>query len=357
MEILYRPFNKESDYREQRKLFALSFPESLGTPIIESSHYEWKFETFPHAVASYQYVGQEPDEMVGYYAALPYHYQIDKKQYICGMVCDVMTHPDRRGKGIFTKIGHFSTDEMKKEGLGFTTGYPIRPEVIPGHIKVGWKIILELPMYLRLVRAKSLLPNPIRFLSPLFTPFIELIQIGNLIPVSGYETEDLSREDFFKLPPNEYKQFLEEWLLEQDNALIKTLDFLSWRTNAPHSIYRFIILKKEQRIVGLAIARPTTLKGVESLAILDFMVLREHYGAARALHQRLWKMAKYFGKDVIVTMTSRQWARRYRFSSPFFFKTPAIFSLIVKKLDESISEEKLFSENRWHLFWIDSDDV
>ena len=249
MDIQYRSFNKNNDYQEQRKLFELSFPESIGTQTSNDNHYKWKFESFPHEVTSYQYVASEPNELVGYYAALPYKYQIAGKQYICGMVCDVMTHPDRRGKGIFTKIGHFSTNEMKNEEIAFTTGYPIRPEVIPGHIKVGWKIILEMPMYLRLIGTKSLLPGPFRFMAPIINPLVRIAQAWTMLPTSKYYSELLTRDEFRSISKDEYQLFLDRWLSEHRNALVKTMDFLNWRTAAPGSDYRFILLKKDNQII------------------------------------------------------------------------------------------------------------
>jgi hypothetical protein len=117
------------------------------------------------------------------------------------------------------------------------------------------------------------------------------------------------------------------------------------------------LLKKDQKIIGLSIARPTTLKGVESLAILDFMVLKEHLHASGVLHEGLWKLARDNEKDVIVSMTIPRWAKTYRFFHFLYFKTPAVFSLIIKKLSDNIVDEDLFNQNKWHLFWIDSDDA
>ena len=356
MNIDYRHY-KPDDYPDQRKLFELSFPETSGTSIIGDAHYKWKFESFPHRTPSYQYVASEPEELVGYYAAIPYQYQINKKIYSCGMVCDVMTHPDRRGKGIFTKIGHYSTSEMKNQELAFTTGYPIRPEVIPGHMKVGWKIVHQMPMYLRVVGVKTLLPKPLRLLAPLINPFVSLFSSPTLIPMSGYTAVTFSREDFLKNQKADHALFLEKWLAEQDNALIKSLDFLEWRTGAPESIYQFVVLKKDHTTVGLSIVRPTTLKGVESLAVLDFMILKDHFHASKAIHQALWQIAKEFNKDVVVCMASSNWAKNYHFFGSLYVKTPAIFSLIVKKLDDQLGDEFLFIKEKWHLFWIDSDDV
>ena len=87
------------------------------------------------------------------------------------MVCDVMTHPEARGQGVFTKIGRYATEKMKEQKIHFTTGYPIRPEVIPGHIKVGWEKPFQLPLYLRPLKSNDLLKS--KGLS-VFIPFVNL---------------------------------------------------------------------------------------------------------------------------------------------------------------------------------------
>ncbi len=359
MEFGCRPFSRTADYPSQRKLFALSFPETRGTAVETDAHYAWKFEKFPAAVHSYQYVAAEPEELTGYYAAIPYEYSVDGARVPCGMVCDVMTHPERRGQGIFTRLGKFSTEQLAKEGVGFTTGYPVRPEVIPGHLKVGWKIVCRLPMYLHLAGIASLLPPALRFLSVLANPLLRMAQSLLVRADKDYGVEILSRDTFLGTVATgkEYADFLAVWLAERENALVKSPEFLAWRTAAPDTDYHFLVLRHEGRMVGLAIARPTTLKQIESLAVLDFMVLTNHLCGAIALHIALGKLAISLKKDVVVCMSSLRWAELYRFSRCLYFRTPAVFSLIVKKLDDSIPDANLFTEDRWHLFWIDSDDL
>lgn len=359
-EIHYRDYDKDIDYSLQRKLFALSFPEAIGTPANSDEHYKWKFENYPNPVSSYEYVADEAHgsvkEIVGYYAALPFTYKMATgEKILCGMVCDVMTHPDRRGKGIFTKIGRYATDDLKTKGLGFVTGYPIRPEVIPGHLKVGWKVVQKMPMYLRPLGIRSFLPQALGFLSIIFNPLLRGIQFWTHLGLGDYETQLMSTEEFLEL--KDYPHFLEMWLLEQKNALIKSKEFLKWRTGAPGAKYYFIILKHKGSLVGFGLVRPTMLKGIESLAILDIAILAEHFMRSRKLHSAIYKLAVTLKKDVVVCMTSSQWAKKYRFLSSFYIPTPSVFSLIVKKLDSSLKDEDLYLPDPWHLFWIDSDDL
>jgi len=127
-------------------MFRLCFPESISAGTYLNGHYHWKFHTTDRR--SYEYQAADNTKLLGYYAAIEYAYIINGVEHNVAMVCDVMTHPDARGQGVFTKIGRYSTEQLADEGLSFSTGYPIRPEVIPGHLKVGWKALFQLPVYL-----------------------------------------------------------------------------------------------------------------------------------------------------------------------------------------------------------------
>jgi hypothetical protein len=152
-------FDKDLELESQRNLFKECFPENDGTLVEESEHYLWKFHSFPAQPTSYEYGAYMENDLVGYYAAIPYEYKINNATIKVGMVCDVMTGVKARGKGVFTKMGIYSTAEMKNEGLEFTIGYPIRPEVIPGHIKAGWEKLFPLPLYMNFLSSKSLLKD------------------------------------------------------------------------------------------------------------------------------------------------------------------------------------------------------
>lgn len=361
MEIQYRAFDKPRDYASQRDLFRLSFPDTAGTPVDSDAHYAWKFETYPSLHPSFQYVASEPDGLVGYYAAIPYAYSLDGTTVTSAMVCDVMTHPDRRGKGIFTRIGHFATAELAREGAGFAIGYPIRPEVIPGHLKVGWKPVQRLPVYMRVLGARSLLPGPLQFLAPLIRSVASLLQAWSLFPVAGYSTQVEHRDVFLSRHTGndggEYAGLLQAWISQNPNALLKTCEFLRWRTAAPGTGYSFVSLRQQDKLVGLAIARPVTMKGVDTLAVLDYMVLAEHARGSRAIHQRLRQLALEQQKDIVACMCSPRSARMLGFAGSAYVRTPYVFTLIVKKLDERITDEKLYSGDRWNVFWLDSDDL
>ncbi|MDQ3038567.1 MAG: GNAT family N-acetyltransferase [Pseudomonadota bacterium] len=357
MSIEYRPL-AGADLDARQGLFHLSFPETVGRPAGSQSHYTWKFRESPGDPPAYEFVGHDDGTLVAYYAALPFTYRIDGVTRTAGMVCDVMTHPTWRGQGLFTGIGRYATTELAESGLAIVTGYPVRPEVLPGHLKVGWKIVQRMPVWLRPLRTRSLLPKRFSFLAPLFDPWLWLLQWRGGF-TAGYEVRTMSAEAFLSpdRPSGDYADFLERWSAAVPNALAKDFDFLRWRLRAPGTGYQIALLHFAGRLVGMAIARPTELQGIRCLALLDVMIEPEGLQGAARLHHALASMARTSGLDAVACMAHRRWARSYRFCAAGYLRTPAVFSLIVKKLDPELPDASVYSEDRWHVFWLDSDDL
>ena len=360
MELSFKPFNHQTEFPGQRKLFTECFPETVGKPAESGEHYHWKFHSVNHKPPSYEYGAYLEDELIGYYASVPYRYNSEKSVYTAGMVCDVMTGVKARGKGVFTKLGIYSLDQMRLAGLDFTTGYPIRPEVIPGHIKAGWKIVTKMPIYIKVLKSNSILKSrKLGFLSPvgnvgvlIYNSFLSIFSAGK-----NYRTEILLSDEFFKIN-DEYEIFLHKWLKSVKYGLIKDKSFLQWRLGAPSAEYMFLISRdKKGQIVGLAIARKTELEKIPALAILDLMILPGHRNVFGSISRSLTQLAKVEKCEIIATMIQTMWAKKYALKSSGFLKSPFVFSLIVKKLNIHIHDSELFEPQNWHVMWIDSDDL
>lgn len=361
MELTFRPFDSESNLTEQRSLFRNSFPEGVGTSAETPEHYYWKFHSFPGKIKSFEYGAwsRETNTLVGYYAALPYRYRIGDQTVACGMVCDVMTHSSARGQGVFTRLGKYATDDLKTSDISFTTGYPVRPEVIPGHLKVGWKIAFPLPTYIRLLKANALLDaRRLKVLAPIINVVLKAFLFCLRTPFASsgsYSATVKDAKGFVDLPG--YDQFFADWSKGQRHLLVKDRDFWRWRLGAPGIEYKVICLYKDQTLIAIAVTRGTELKNIPTLAILDLMVVPGHEQCLAFLHRQTELLAHQLNTDAISVMVSKTWARKYRLLRHGFLKTPFIFHLIFKRLSESISEDSLSREENWHLMWVDSDDL
>ena len=360
MDIDFRKFNSKTELNAQRELFKECFPECIGTPIISENHYNWKFHSKKGEVQSSEYVAYAENNMLGYYAAIPYHYCYQGKVMTAAMVCDVMTGVKARGKGVFTKLGIYSTNEFAKQGYDFTTGYPIRKEVIPGHLKAGWEQYFELPLFGRFIKFNSFLKNKkIGFLAPLINVLFTiwtgslnlffLRQNRNLI--SEVTTSD-KIDSIYGLT-----EFYKKWENEIPISLIKNEDFLKWRLGAPERSYYIVTLRDKNILVGVLIAREVEREGVPCMGILDLALLKNYHKYANILINELIETAKHLGSELLLVMMAKGWFKKYKLSFNSFLKTPFSFFLIIKQLNPAINSEMLKNEDNWHLMWIDSDDL
>jgi hypothetical protein len=355
MDLELKHFDCQSDLEDQRDLFKDCFPETSGEPIQETKHYFWKFHAFPALIKSWEYAAYIEKEMVGYYAALPYRYKIGQRETQVGMVCDVMTSSKHRGKGIFTKMGSYSTKELSSS-VPFTMGYPIRKEVIPGHLKVGWKIPFTLPLYMKFLKFNSLFQSKkIGFLSPLGNLFISGFNF--FIKTKINKSYSYSIVDTIDDVEN-YDSFTAEWSKTIPNALIKDLKFARWRYSAPERKYNFLSIKNEHnKLIAFVAIRKILKEGVPSYGILDYQVLPNYNDCHGLINKILQEKAKVDGVEAIMTMMSSYSAKKQLLLRNGFIKSPFVFSLIIKNLTNEFSDEELFEERNWHLMWVDSDDL
>lgn len=359
MSIEHTEFNAEQGLAKQRELFEYCFPEAINTPVLSNEHYFWKFHSFPNTLKSCEYASYDQEKMLGYYAALPYRYKVNNKILLAGMVCDVMTHPEARGTGIFTKIGFYATDALSKQGFDFTTGYPVRPEVIPGHMKVGWEIVLQLPMFVKMIELTSLCKSmKMGFFSYLANPLLKIYNalLHARIKKTNARTECMDAQTFFDNHAEAYTKFIEKWSAQQNYCLIKDMDFLKWRLGAPQQKYYFIVCYDETNLQACAVIKFAKLKGIPTLAILDFMSLASKVDSLSAMHSMLRATAVAHHAEAIAVMQSRRIAKKLSMRRYGYMRSPYQFKLIVKKLSNQFKENKI-NYNDAHIMWIDSDDL
>ncbi|MBN1931908.1 MAG: GNAT family N-acetyltransferase [Desulfobacterales bacterium] len=355
MELSFEKFDYTKNLAQQRALFKDCFPETSGEAIQGEAHYIWKFHSFPNAIPSWEYASYLKPDMVGYYAAIPYRYKIGEKITTVGMVCDVMTSSKHRGKGIFTEMGKYSTGELSSV-VPFTIGYPIRKEVIPGHLKVGWKIAFSMPLYIKFIRSNAILKtNKLALFVPLVNAFISIF--------TWLVRKKLNKKYSFALSTDinevqDYNAFVNEWNTSVHIALVKNLSFARWRYCAPERAYQFLSINNtEGKMIGFVSFRNIIKEGVPSYGILDYMVLPGFEDCHGIINKVLIDCARKDKVEAILIMMSKTSASNYKLRRNGYFKSPFTFQLIINNLTHEFTDEQLFNEKNWHLMWVDSDDL
>jgi len=246
---------------------------------------------------------------------------------------------------------------MRATNLSFLTGYPIRPEVMGGHLRVGWRVAFELPMYLRPLRADAIMrAKRLSLLAPMANLAVSAYQAARRPRLSReYEGSVGEPRELLRSAP--FAAFVERWSAGVRNRLVKSADFYDWRLGAPGTRYRAFLVSQGDAVVAAAVGRAAQLHGIPSFALLDLMVLKGEEGALATLYDEVDREARRHEAEAIVTMMSRHRAREYQLRRFGFLTSPFKFKLIVYPLDEVVPSEEISAEEDWHLMWIDSDDL
>jgi hypothetical protein len=209
----------------------------------------------------------ESNQLAGAYTLLScsarYNGQ-DRNVFLC---CNVMTHPEYGGKGLFTQIGAFALKHAIT-GNAIALGIP-NENAIKGHQKVGWQ---EMPDLYFVQKNKAL-----------FAPSISSAMISDDLSV-------LASYDF--APFNQHYSFL----------IKRSFDFIQWRyVKKKTSKYSCCYVEQNGKVSGFAIFKlyEDTAHNQRKIHIVDYCITDQD--TFRAILQKIESYAIDLQVDLINT--------------------------------------------------------
>ncbi|MGW1455566.1 GNAT family N-acetyltransferase [Salegentibacter agarivorans] len=191
---------------------------SLGEVSSHKTESVWRFKHIDNPFGkSLVLLAISEDRIIGVRAFMRWKWQIGNNVYSAFRAVDTATHPDFQGKGIFKKLTLKALDIAEKNGDHFVFNTP-NSFSKPGYLKMGWKEISKLKIYIKPV-------NPIHW------KFSENIQSSTEVKFKDVDSQLI--EDYNTTLVNRNELFTP-----------KSLGYLKWRYhNNPLQSYK--ILSKE----------------------------------------------------------------------------------------------------------------
>lgn len=331
------------------EVFATEDPEKQS-----AEFWQWEFVDNPDGPARL-FIAEDEGRVVGHYAIIPQRFSFSGTHVMGSIVVDVMTHPDYRFQGMFKKIGRFSLAQAAN-GIGFATGYPIRKEVMPGHLAIGWNVHQRIPV---LVRPLDWSAVAERFGLPFGRAIASVASRWRRFTGSRRSCPAVA-ERIAAIGPDQLAelQALCASALAKFVHRVRSVAYLRWRYfDNPAWRYELLGLWRGDELQAFVALRRAKLLGVDSLAIVDAACL-EH--AADAL-VRLLKHAVDMGtRDrlaVAGAMITRDSLVYRAMRRAGFYPGPHRFSLILYAMDPGLTPVLDDRESKWFLMWGDTDDV
>jgi len=172
-ELTLRPL-QEADLPRLRELFAATFGQNRA-----QAYDRWRFIDTPYGLAP-TIVADDGEKLAGSYTIWPTLLNIGGEVVRGGQSMDTMTHPEYRGKGLFTKLAIACFDQLAKDGYEALYGFP-NANSYPGFIKrLNWDHVGDVPHWSRLITPLADMPAPLPALSRMGTRMVFKTRSGGV---------------------------------------------------------------------------------------------------------------------------------------------------------------------------------
>lgn len=348
---------READARDREGIlmlreavFAVEDPEKR-----DPRFWSWEFMESPEGKARL-FVAEDGDRIVGHYAVIPQDFAFLDERVKGSIVVDVMTHPDYRFQGMFKMIGRYSLRQAA-DGIVFATGYPIRKEVMPGHLSIGWMEQLKIPV---MVRPLSWQAIARRFR----LPFDGLLELGAspwralrrwTAPalLSGESVRDLSAADAEALA-----RVAATGMPPQTIHRVRSAALFRWRYfDSPCWTYHVVGAYRGDDLRAYVVTRHAMLLDTPSLAVVDLGAAPDADRELGVLLHRAVADATAAGLALAGAMITRGNRYHRALRRAGFHPGPHRFSLILYALQGAFHARLSDRDNNWFLTWGDTDDV
>ena len=238
----------------------------------DPNFWRWQFMEGPDGKALI-YIAEDEGRVIGHFADVPRRFLIDGSVVLGTLSLDLMVHPDYRRQGIFSGLGRFAIERVKRGSGLFMTAYPIRKETIQGLKKIGWEAVTELPVIVCPIRFQGIVRRylPIPLISHFLGGAARLLYFvffGNKGKrrAEGIEIEEVKEFD------EQFDSFWTTVLSIHPILGVRNRTFLTWRyLRHPTRTYIIYRAKKNGEMKGYIVLRKVDLLGFKSAVIVDLL--------------------------------------------------------------------------------------
>lgn len=291
-------------------------------------YWSWQFER-SHAGAARVFVAEERGLVVSHFAFVPQQYAIEGELLRGALACDVMTHPEFRGRGIFRRLGAFAVEQLRNE-FQVVTAFQIREGVRSGMLANGWREHSGHRISLRPASLRALLRGPDRSTQPAAAADASLSNRALTARIAQ--------------------------LLEQPGGMVaqpRSAEFLRWRyAELPSSPYRVAHASRATEVDAFVLYRDARLRGMDTLCICEAAHAPGSETLLNDVVRRVIREARSRSMQLIASFTTHQHPLRRVLLRQGMMPGPHRFRFLLQTFDPAL--ERLHTRP-WSLTWGDTD--
>lgn len=271
----------------------------LGDSVPRSAEYwEWKHLRNPFGVSP-SVVAEAGGKLVGLRVFMRWKWKLGNKEVQAVRAVDTVTHPDWRGKGIFSRLTSQLVDQMQKEQVSFVFNTPNNSSR-PGYLKMGWKMVTRLPVWIRPLSPLKILLAPFQSNKQRSWPGEQ--ESGHLDQIEGWE--------------NGYES-------DKRYHTARSMSYFRWRYQEIPGFRYFAASKEESDAEAQMIFRIRTRRGLQELSISEIFLTESQTGMELG-QQLLNRLASNTEADYMIAIAAAGTAESRLLKRSRFLPLPLI---------------------------------
>ena len=325
---------------------------------------EWNWRYHNGLYKSTIWLAKWGNQVAAQRAAVVKTVKIGQEYHPAAHFMDVMTHPDYRRRGLFTRLVRRTTAAVTEQGAAIGYSFP-NESSFPGFVaKTDWPHVGSLSLFMKPVNAEALLGervgNPAlrNGLAFLLRPGLALAcresRHGRAAGVSVRRLVSFDQrfDAFWEQVANDY-----EVILRRDSR------HLNWRyVQRPSVEYAVYAAEEGDRIAGFIVVRTRRMFGMNLGLIVELLTLNRDQRVAQALVAQSARHLVGVGADAITCVMFdhqpySQALRREGFLRVPEKLLPRRFYFVARANQDDPNLRKVLDRRNWFLTWGDNDAI
>ncbi len=187
---------------------------------------------------------------------------------------DTATHPNYQRQGLFSSLTQAAIEELRSDGVRLIFNTP-NEKSLPGYLKMGWKLVDRLPMYMRPLRPMRMLGRQVGFTTKTKSD-ARIVQDDYFDPAAI-----MSWREFVEIHGDCVWQLAAQWETVRRQVGWRTqrsAEYLHWRFGENPNVDYYVFSLPSPKSNGgalqaLAILRPNVRNGWQEVVLSDMLLV------------------------------------------------------------------------------------
>ena len=300
----------------------------LGQTVIPRTKEFWNWKHFQNPFGtSPGLVAESGNQMIGLRVFMQWIWKSDRSELRSARAVDTATHPDWRGKGIFSDLTTKLLEDCLKNELSFIYNTP-NGSSLPGYLKMGWKVVGKLSIWFR----------PLR-------PF-RMMRRALLRNANQSNSNQDPNQSLTKILPEE----VDDQILQiQDNRLQtkRSTDYLKWRYEHIPGIRYSVKHAQKKNASAMMIYRERFRNGMKELSISELFMSVGNAGISLA-RDVVEESLRESSADYAISLAAQKSAEQAALYHARFFPIPRLGPVFtVRELNMNDSYPPISDWKNW----------